>query len=134
MRSVRPIVVVLAVAGCQAPAPPRAAVYPVEGQLRVGGVPAANAHVTFHPVAESGFLPVGRTGPDGRFTLTTFAPGDGAPAGEYVVTVVWPNDAIPFDECADVTTHDWLNRFYADPAARRLVVTVRPGRIPSTSS
>ncbi len=34
--------------------------------------------------------PHGRVGPDGRFTLTTYQPGDGAPTGKYNVTVVWP--------------------------------------------
>jgi hypothetical protein len=126
VRFLRPIVVVFLLAGCRNPEPARVAVYPVEGKVLVGGVPAAYAHVTFHPVDGAAHLPVGRAGPDGLFTLATFAPGDGAPAGEYVVTVVWPNDSIPFDECADVTTHDRLNKAYADPADRKVVVTVRP--------
>jgi len=126
MRFVRPIVVFLTVAGCRGPAPPHVAVYPVEGRLLVSGVPAADAHITFHPLDGHGVPVIGRTGRDGSFTLTTFTPGDGAPAGEYSVTVVWPNDSIPRDECADTTTHDRLNRAYSDPADRKIVVVVKP--------
>ncbi|HEY2784687.1 MAG TPA: hypothetical protein VGJ05_06885 [Fimbriiglobus sp.] len=127
MRFVRPlVVVVLTVAGCQAPVPPHVAVYPVEGQLLVSGVPAADAHITFHPLDGKGVPVTGRTGRDGSFTLTSFTPGDGAPAGEYSVTVVWPNDSIVRDECADTTTHDRLNKAYSDPAAKKIVVVVKP--------
>jgi hypothetical protein len=126
VRFTRPVVVAFLLVGCGNPGQTRIAVYPVEGKVLVGGIPAANAHVTFHPTADGAPIPVGRTGPDGTFTLTTFTAGDGAPAGEYVVTVVWPNDSILRDECADVTTHDRLNNAYTDPAKRRLVVTVRP--------
>src|SRR5262245_30863632 len=94
-------------AGCGPGTPNGNVLCPVEGRLLVSGIPAANAHVTFHPIegAAGTALSVGRTGPDGSFRLTTFAAGDGAPAGEYVVTVVWPNDSIPRDECVEPTTH-----------------------------
>jgi hypothetical protein len=118
--------VALSLAGCPSPAPLRVAIYPVEGRLFVSGLPAANAHLTFHPIDGSRVRPVGRTGSDGTFTLTTFAPGDGAPAGEYVVTVVWPNDSIPLDECADPAAHDRMNGAYSDPTSRTVVVTVLP--------
>src|SRR5262249_46886055 len=39
--------------------------------------------------------PVGRVGADGRFRLSTYLTGDGAPAGDYTVLVVWPGPAAP---------------------------------------
>lgn len=103
--------------------------YPVEGRLTVSGIPAAKAHLAFHPIDPtlSGMTPVAVTGPDGRFRLTTFTTGDGAPAGEYVVTVIWPNDSIPVDECADLSTHDRLNGSNADVSRSPLRATVQSG-------
>lgn len=67
-------------------------VYPVRGHVFVGDRPAVQAFVVFHPVNDDdpqATRPYGHVGADGAFTLTTYDPGDGAPAGEYVVTVVW---------------------------------------------
>lgn len=110
----------------------RVHVHPVEGKLAVSGRPAGNSHVVFHPIEKGDSIPrypVANTRPDGSFRLTTYAAGDGAPAGEYVVTVVWVNEAIPVDECegADLMTHDRLCGLYADPATSQLRATVRPG-------
>ena len=70
----------------------RKPVYPVQGQVLVKGRPAARAQVTFHPLDDSGpeaVRPVGHVDEQGRFRLTTYADGDGAPEGEYRVTVQW---------------------------------------------
>src|SRR5205809_8008933 len=67
-------------------------VYPVSGHVLVGDRPAAKAIVTFHPVAPQGpdkVLPTAHVDEHGRFKLTTFTDGDGAPPGEYQATVVW---------------------------------------------
>ena len=56
------------------------------------GRPPFHAQVTFHPVADGGreaILPTGSVDDRGRFTLTSYASGDGAPEGEYRVTVAW---------------------------------------------
>jgi hypothetical protein len=114
--------------GCGGPR--KATVYPVAGTLTVSGQPAANAMVAFHPLDRAGSqaaLSVASTGPDGTYRLTTYAPGDGAPAGEYAVTVVWPDDSQPYDECEDVVTHDRFKGRYADPAKSPWRVTVGPG-------
>lgn len=108
----------------------RSPVYPVEGQLLVSGMPAANAKIAFHPVHHQegrSICPVAITGPDGTFRLTTYSAHDGAPAGEYYVTVIWPNESIPVDECAELTpAHDRLHLFYANPETRRIPVMVLP--------
>jgi hypothetical protein len=74
--------------------------HPVRGQVFVGGKPAEGAVVVFHAAASSGTKasserPAGRVQADGSFTLGTFVPGDGAPAGDYVVAIAWPGDAAP---------------------------------------
>ena len=139
MRQVHPCVrvdngtfVLIAVALCCLPgceSGGRAKVYPVEGKVVVSGQPAANAQLAFHPQGERVSrtpLPVGTTGPDGAYRLTTYAAGDGAPAGEYAVTIVWPDDSIPHDDCADHDDHDRLHGRYADPAKTQLRATIRP--------
>ncbi len=42
--------------------------------------------MTLHPRFSMTFTPNGMTGKDGRFTLSTAAPMDGAPPGGYAVT------------------------------------------------
>ncbi|WP_165226889.1 hypothetical protein [Aquisphaera insulae] len=118
----------LGLAGCGGPR--RATVHPVAGTLTVRDRPAAHVMVAYHPlgrVAVGESLPVGCTGPDGRYRLMTYAAGDGAPAGDYAVTVVWPEDSPPGDECPGETTHDRFEGRYADPASSPWRVTVGPG-------
>jgi hypothetical protein len=69
----------------------RKPVYPVQGQVLVKGRPAAQAQVTFHPLdgGPDAVRPVGHVDEHGRFRLTTYGDGDGAPEGEYRVTVQW---------------------------------------------
>jgi hypothetical protein len=65
--------------------------YPVTGQILVGDQPASFAVVTFHPVnaPKEAPRPVATTDKEGKFKLTTFKEGDGAPPGQYQVTVTW---------------------------------------------
>lgn len=77
----------LAGCGSQENLPPR---FPVHGQVLQAGQPVAEAIVTLHPNAPSPDLrqrPIAYSDAQGRFSLTTFQTGDGAPAGEYAVTV-----------------------------------------------
>ncbi len=127
-------VVVVAAAGCGGAAGSRPAVHPVAGRVEVCDRPAAGAHVAFLRLpldadVARGACPSGVCRPDGTFALTTYAAGDGAPAGEYVVTVVWPNDALPADECncPDPAAHDRLYGLYADARTSALRATVRVG-------
>ncbi len=69
---------------------PQLPVYPVNGKVILKGKPLANALVAFHPVDQSDPRATtcrATTGPDGTFTISTYAANDGAPAGEYKVTV-----------------------------------------------
>jgi hypothetical protein len=60
-------------------------------RLADGRAPA-HALVTLQPVGVAGadaVRPTGEVDEQGRFTLTTYTAGDGAPAGEYRVAVDW---------------------------------------------
>jgi hypothetical protein len=67
--------------------PGRPPVYPASGQVVYKGQPLEGAFVSFTPTDGLTHGASGRTDAQGRFTLTTFDPGDGAPAGRYRVTV-----------------------------------------------
>lgn len=83
----------------------RPEVHPVRGELSVNGQPAEGALLSFHPADGVNFdargsRPWSTVEPDGSFIVSTYATGDGAPAGDYRVSVVWlnnPNAANPID-------------------------------------
>src|SRR5262249_36760667 len=94
----------------------RKPVFPVQGRLvDAKDRPAAGALVVFHPAQadpRDPIRPLGRVGEDGRFALTTYKEGDGAPAGEYVITVTWPAPRkTPFEP----DPGDQLKGRYANP-------------------
>src|SRR5262245_65058575 len=75
----------LVAVGCGGSLSPPSTV-PVTGSVLVNGKPVAGITVKFHPQFDMGsvkFIPNAMTDKDGRFTLNTAAPGDGAPKGEY---------------------------------------------------
>src|SRR5262245_967099 len=102
-------------------------VYPVRGQVvDEKGKPAAGAQVFFHPVSPPGGnveAAVGTADADGVYRLTTYAAGDGAPAGSYVVTVCWyePRKS-PFGP----PPKDLLCGLYANREASQFKFTVEP--------
>jgi hypothetical protein len=66
---------------------------PVAGKVTIDGQPFAEGKVMFAPIAsgknrEVGRPAFGKLGPDGSFTLGTYAPDDGAVVGEHWVTVI----------------------------------------------
>lgn len=71
--------------GCGGPNHPPT--HAVSGIIRDGGEPLADAIVSF--ISSSVQSPAnGQTDESGRFTLTTFARGDGAMEGSYAVTIM----------------------------------------------
>ena len=69
--------------GCGSPG--TAPTVPVEGTLLYNGKPATAARVVFMPA--SGRPATGNTDDQGHFSLSTFAPEDGAVTGAHKVTV-----------------------------------------------
>lgn len=60
---------------------------PVKGEVLLDGKPVEGAAVLFTP--EAGGRPAdGVTDKDGKFSLQTYEPGDGAPVGKYKVAIV----------------------------------------------
>ncbi len=89
------------------------------GLLTLDGQPVAGASIVFMP--QGGGRPaLGRTDQGGRYTLTTFEKGDGAPPGAYSVAIslerMGPNDEL----------ESLLPRKYARPETSGLVVEVSP--------
>jgi hypothetical protein len=72
-------------AGC---GPSRPAVVPAAGIVTLDGKPLAGGFVRLVP--EASRAATGRIGPDGRFTLGTFAEADGCVLGTHGVEVIGP--------------------------------------------
>jgi hypothetical protein len=117
-------VAVVAAAGCGERSH-REPVFPVEGHVLFHGKPAAGAHVVFHSVANDGVAaprPSGQVDGTGKFLLTTYTAGDGAPAGDYEVTIeqwVSKNDRPAINQ---------LPRRYQQGKASGLRATVTAGK------
>jgi hypothetical protein len=106
---------------------------PVRGQVLYKNEPLKGALVTFHPKganAVTAVRPVGLTGEDGTFTLTT-GQKEGAPAGEYVVTVICSEAVKPPAgkgfSTAPPETRDRLKGAYADREKSTLKVEIKKG-------
>src|SRR5262245_59020222 len=69
--------------------------FKVSGQVLLDGKPVPGVNVRFIPRDNARFVmaetPQGVTDTEGRFTLTTYYTGDGAPAGEYLVAIAFDN-------------------------------------------
>lgn len=107
----------------------RVPTYPVRGRVTVDGQPPGSAlQIECHPVAgmDTRNPTISRTESDeaGNFKISTYAAGDGVPAGDYVLTVTW----LTFNLMSrDYTGPDKLNGRYADAKMSELKVTVMPG-------
>jgi hypothetical protein len=69
-------------------------VFPVSGQLMMGGEPMTDAQVFFIPIDEpaanvSRIRPHAVVDEDGAFKVSTYGSEDGAPAGNYRVVISW---------------------------------------------
>ena len=67
---------------------------PVNGEIYVDGQPADGVLLKFHPVGGMDTAQptetTGMTNAEGKFSASTYEPGDGAPEGKYQVTFTWP--------------------------------------------
>jgi hypothetical protein len=99
-------------------------VYPVTGQVLLGGKPLARASLAFHPADQSMPTPLGSVEADGTFQLTTYEDGDGAPAGDYAITIEWRRLATLDDEKPPPNT---LPARYADPKTSGLTAKISAG-------
>jgi hypothetical protein len=103
---------------------------PVSGVVKYKGKPLQGIRVTLHAQGETAkpkFIPSGQTGPDGKFTLSTGAPGNGAPPGSYVVTFEKPEIGSPAKTGYVETEIDAFGGKYSDPAQSKWTVTIEKG-------
>ena len=124
--------VVLA-AGCSNSNNQAVTVQSVTGQVLYDGKPVAGVEVTLLPtdapmVPQIPQNPYGVTGPDGKFTISTFAEGDGAAEGGYQILCHWPKTApgVEGEEEIDSSLDDRLLGWY-DAMHSRLSVRVKSG-------
>lgn len=120
---------VASVSGCREPDRGEKAVYPITVQLLVDGQPQADVQVQLHDVAgldtNQPTLPSGFTAADGRLTISTYAQGDGAPAGTYQVSLTWQQ----FNPISlRFSGPDKLNGRYSDPKKSGITWTVEAGK------
>ncbi len=115
------ILVILAPSCSGGPKP----VFPVRGEVvDTQKKPAVGAMIVFNsvnPASNDLPKPVGHVGPDGKFSLTTYKEGDGAPAGDYVLTITWQT---PKKTPLDPEGADKLQGRYANLERSRLRFTV----------
>jgi hypothetical protein len=109
----------------------RKPVFPVSGHLLYEGQPTPQALVIFHAVDDPNPPPAKPRGvidKDGRFTVSTYVRGDGAPVGRYTVTVTWQK---PLNRPGNVGEEAFgpnlLPPKYSDPKTTDLSAEVKEG-------
>jgi hypothetical protein len=116
--------------GCAKKYPDEKAVYPITAVLTVDGVPQEGLEVKLHdevagdpakPTFPSGFSKA-----DGKVSISTYADGDGAPAGTYKVTVQW-REFNPLS--MSFGGPDKLKGRYSDPEKTELKWTVTESKL-----
>jgi hypothetical protein len=112
------------------------ACHPATGRVVLNGKPVAGAEVWLVPTSgelkgqNPTIAPYGKTAADGTFSLTTYAPNDGAPAGQYTAKVICEKrvkNAAPNPDDDRPATRNVLPARYADPDRSGLTVTIQPG-------
>src|SRR5579872_201629 len=102
----------------------RFAVYRLRGELQLDGEPAFGAAIILHPEdASVSVRPKASVKADGKFDLTTYQPGDGAPAGRYVATVEWRRP-LPGSGGEDAPRANVIPAVYSNPKTTPIRVTV----------
>jgi hypothetical protein len=76
------IAITVALTGCQQRHPE---LVPVSGHVMIDGKPLTHGQITVH--ADGHRASMGKIDGDGRFNLTCFKLGDGAPVGQHIATV-----------------------------------------------
>ncbi len=101
---------------------------PVTGVVLLNGQPAAQAEVLLNP--KTGRMASGVTDDQGRFSVSTAKPNDGAVPGEYIVTLFeyYPPDKPPKMPPAGQPLPSRFPPQYADPAKSPLTVTIERGK------
>ncbi len=122
------LIVAVASVGCSRE-PSRLATFPAAGSVAFKGKPTPGALVVLHPQQDLGKdvpRPSGYVDKDGRFVLTTFKSGDGAPAGKYKLTIEW-NKLVVQGKDAEPGPN-LLPPKYAQPTTTDVIVEIASGQ------
>lgn len=98
------------------------------GTVTFKGKPVSGVKVSLHPQFDMGpnkFTPHGVTSKDGRFSLSTGHPNDGAPPGEYIATFELIQDTTD-GRGTEIEVDAWKGK-YGDPASSYHKVTIVKG-------
>jgi hypothetical protein len=106
--------------------------YPVSGTVTRNGQPLEGVELVFFARDDANSLktvptPEGKTDSSGRFQLSTFARGDGAPAGTYGVAAVWMKVTQPADDPEQIVEVDQLKGRYANHESSGLTAEITQG-------
>lgn len=115
--------------GCGPQAPPA---QPTTGLVRVDGQPTAGVELVFlanDPPAPELLVPTPRgfSEANGSLVISTYAGGDGLPAGEYRVTAVLMDQRPDGVDPEEFESKDRLGGSYADPDQSGLTATIVAG-------
>lgn len=116
-----------AVAVTQFPPQSRTELYPLKGQLLVGGQPAAGAEIRLHDLAQDGnYRAVAWASPhaDGSFEVFSRLSQRGVRPGRYAVTVTWRAPVISGEDY--LPGRNVVPLRYASPSETPLKVQVDP--------
>ncbi len=108
----------------------RMKVYPVAGKVLYQGQPAVGAEIAIFGLDEElktpeAPFPKAVVSADGSFSLSSYALGDGAPAGNYAITIVWKKSTAADPEIRE-SARDTLRGRYASPETSGLAAEVQP--------
>jgi hypothetical protein len=101
----------------------------VRGQVLLNGKPLAQAIVTFHQHGARADAPApsAHTDAEGRYALTSFKPGDGAPEGSYAISLVCFRTRELRKGSDEDTARNIVPARYASAVTSRLTATVAAG-------
>jgi len=104
-------------------------VFEIKGTVMVDGKPAEQIQIALHdkvgPDNKQPTYPQGYTDASGKIRISTYADGDGAPAGEYNVTFSWQEYNAMSRGFAGP---DKLNKKYSDPMTTTTRLTLGAGK------
>jgi hypothetical protein len=110
----------LAAAGCGSSDPGRQPTVPAGGMLIYDGKPVAKGTVLFQP--EKGGRSASGEIENGKFTLTTYDPGDGAIVGRHKVAIISTEETPATD--GDTTSKYLVPQKFSDPGTSGLMTEV----------
>jgi len=119
--------------GCgQASDPNAREVFPTQGVVTFRGVPIPDASIRLHPLmppddGKPVFIPRGQADESGRFVLSTYRQGDGAPPGDYRVSFSWLGPLDGVSEDVEDRLRERLPPRYIAAETSGVMVTVTDG-------